>query len=124
MNAPAFEFLKSFRRVFLTLVFTAAVAAAGTPGTFRGFLIEGAHTKHGWMYVQSRNDMLRLVRIRGAVVSYDDKVPVNQRLPHPADSLRPGAEVRVTAVDDGRGNWRAREIEILAPPPTREAQIR
>jgi hypothetical protein len=97
-------------------------AFAGTPGSFRGVLRESADAKPGWMYVQSRNDMLRLVRVSGASVVYSEEIPESQRLVHPRDSLRPGAEVRVVAEPDNHGNWRAQEIEILRLAPAPQAQ--
>jgi hypothetical protein len=108
--------------VFLMLVVVTA-AFSGTPGSFRGFLMEGADTKPGWMYVQSRNDMLRLVKVSGAAVSYSDSIPVELRRANPRESLRPGAEVRVLAEQDRRGAWRAREIEILRLAPLRNPQV-
>lgn len=95
---------------------------AATPGSFRGILIEGADTKPGWMYVQSRNDMLRLVKLSGAEVYYADEIPENLRHRRPADSLKAGAEVRVLAEEDGHGRWTAREVEILVLAPARRAR--
>ncbi len=103
-------------------LFCGLTAWAGTPGSFRGYVIEGAHTRPGWVYIQSRNDMLRLVNVAAATVSYGDEIPVRLRQAHPRDSLRSGAEVRVLAEQDRSGNWQAQEVEILRLPPTRRAQ--
>jgi hypothetical protein len=112
-----------YRAFGSVVVFLAIVTAclAGTAGSFRGFLIEGADTKPGWMYVQSRNDMLRLVKLSGATVSYSEDVPASQRHNNPRESLRAGAEVRVVAEQDKHGDWRAQQIEILRLAPTRRA---
>ena len=103
------------------LFVVAAVCVAGTAGVFRGFLMEGADTKPGWMYVQSRNDMLRLVNLSGAKISYADGIPSSQRRDNPRDSLLSGAEVRVEAEQDKQGDWRARRVEILRLAPARRA---
>ncbi len=104
------------------IVLICAASALGTPGSFRGVLVEGADTKPGWMYVQSRNDMLRLVLLSGAAVSYSDDIPDDQRLTDARQSLRPGAEVRVLAEQDKHGDWRAREVEILGLAPAQKAR--
>jgi hypothetical protein len=108
--------------VMVAVLLAGIVAFAGTPGSFRGILIEGADTKPGWMYVQSRNAMLRLVQVKNAQVYYGEEIPQHLRRPDPAESLRPGAEVRITADDVGHGHWRAREIEILNLAPVRRAE--
>jgi hypothetical protein len=83
--------------------------------------MEGADTKPGWMYVQSRNDFLRRVKVSGASVSYSREIPPELRQSNPKMSLWPGAEVRVLAEQDRQGNWRAQRIEILRLAPTRRA---
>ncbi len=112
-------------RLSIVLLFCSSlplITLAATPGSFRGVLIEGADTKPGWMYVQSRNEMLRLVKLSGAEVYYAEEIPENLRQKSAADSLKPGAEVRVLAEDDGHGHWTAREIEILVLAPSRRAR--
>jgi hypothetical protein len=94
---------------------------AGTPGSFRGVLREGASTKPGWMYVEGYNDTLRLVKVSGASISYAEEVPEELRQPNPRESLQPGAEVRVLAELDRHGDWHAREIEIIHLAPARRA---
>ena len=74
------------------------------------------------MYVQGRNDMLRLVKLRGADVYYGDDVPATLRRRNAAESLKPGAEVRVLAEEDGHGHWTATEVEILSLAPARRAR--
>jgi hypothetical protein len=87
---------------------------AGTPGTFRGILGAVADRKPGWMFVRSVNDKFRVVKVTGATVYYAEEIPISLRKSIPARSLKPGAEVRVTAQqDENSGDWDASEIEIL-----------
>ncbi len=99
--------------IFVMLV---TAAFAGTPGRFRGTVVESP-TKEKvagrWIYVKGRNGMLRKVEISKAKVSYDDSVPQKSREKVPDLSLKPGAEIRVTAEQDSEGEWRASEIELL-----------
>ena len=108
--------------VLFVLLLGHSIGKAGTPGSFRGVLVQGANTKPGWIYVQSRHDMLRLVRIKGAGVHYSEKIPALLRRRNPAESLQPGVEVRVTAHEDGHGHWHAEQIEILDFGPARSAE--
>ena len=89
--------------------------SAGTPGSFRGTIVEGPHDATGknWIYVQSRNGMARRVDISHARVSYDESVPADARSPKPEDALTAGVEVRVTAEQGSDGEWRASRVEIL-----------
>jgi hypothetical protein len=105
----------------LGLLLLPPAAWPATPGSFRGILVEGADTKPGWMYVQSRNDMLRLVNLSRAEVYYAEEIPMGQRRKNAATSLKAGAEVRVLAEEDGHGRWQATEVEILVLAPTRRA---
>jgi len=90
-------------------------ASAGTPGSFRGTIVDGPHDAAGknWIYVQGRNGMARRVEISHARVVYDESVPSATRLAKPKDALTAGAEVRVTAEQGSDGEWRASEVEIL-----------
>jgi hypothetical protein len=97
----------------LALLLVATQVFAGTPGTFRGVVYLGRNTKPGWVYIVGRNDSLRLVHIADANVSYAEEFPPERRRSVPAQDLRPGAEVRVTAEQDAEGNWRASQIEII-----------
>lgn len=89
--------------------------SAGTPGSFRGTIVDGPHDAAGknWIYVQGRNGMARRVDISHARVSYDESVPTAARLAKPEEALIPGAEVRVTAEQGSDGEWRASQVEIL-----------
>ena len=106
-----------FVRCLVAVLLLAAAAWGGTPGTFRGILGEVADRKPGWMYVRGQHDMVRVVYVRRAEVRYDDSIPREQRNQLPRRALTAGAEVRVTAEQDARGDWRATEIEILKLSP-------
>lgn len=101
-------------RLFSILLLT-ATACAGTPGIFRGVLYPGRDTKPGWVYIVGRNDTLRLVHIAKANIVYAEEFPAELRNVNPAKALKPGADVRVTAEQDAKGNWRASEVEIISP---------
>lgn len=57
--------------------------------------------------------MLRKVEISRARVIYAASVPSSDRAEDPKQDLAQGAEVRVTAEQDGDGEWRASQVEIL-----------
>src|SRR5579864_8066162 len=78
---------------------------AGISGTFRGIIVHApqGEAQHGWIYVQGRNGNLRRAEVSHAQVLYGSSVPVSLRQPVPARSLQEGAEVRVTASQDGNG---------------------
>ncbi|HEU5336480.1 MAG TPA: hypothetical protein VFU27_10970 [Terriglobales bacterium] len=89
--------------------------SAAISGTFRGVIVRApaGEASHGWIYVQGRNGNLRRAEVSHARVVYAGSVPVDLRDQIPARSLKEGAEVRVTASQDGKGEWRASEVEIL-----------
>jgi hypothetical protein len=101
------------------LVFAASLFAA-TPGTFRGIVITGPDHEPGWIMVKGANGQMRRVKIASAEVVYAESVPSKERHKSPQESIIHGAEVRVTADQDEKGEWRAQRIEILklkADPP-------
>ncbi len=91
------------------------LAMAGTPGSFRGTVVEApaGEPSAGWIYVQGRNGSLRRVQVSRARVIYGQAVPLNQREKAPKASLVFGVEVRVTAQQDSSGEWHASQVEIL-----------
>jgi hypothetical protein len=91
----------------------AVILYAGSPGSFRGKIVEGPHAQRNWIYIEGRNGMLRRVEISHAQIGYDDSVVTARRLPKPQDALITGAEVRVTAEQDSDGEWKAAEVDIL-----------
>jgi hypothetical protein len=104
----------SWWTVALVLVLgTALLLNAGTPGSFRGTIVDGPSAAKGWIYVQGRNGMARRVNIEHARVAYDEEVPATERRPKPEDGLVVGTEVRVTAEQGSDGEWKASEVEIL-----------
>jgi hypothetical protein len=98
------------------LLMMTAMALAGTPGVFRGTLVEGPGNEKidgRWIYVKGRNGSLRRVEISKAKVTYKASVPDEKRENLPEAALKPGAVVRVTAEQDKDGEWRAEEVELL-----------
>lgn len=89
--------------------------SAAISGTFRGIIVRApaGEASHGWIYVQGRNGNLRRAEVSQATIIYASSVPQNLREQVPARSLKEGAEVRVTASQDGKGEWRASRVEIL-----------
>jgi hypothetical protein len=105
------------RLVVLTVVLFACLlpSLAEIAGTFRGVIVHApkGEASHGWIYVQGRNGNLRRAEVSHARVLYASSVPERQREQVPARALKAGAEVRVTASQDGNGEWRASRVEIL-----------
>ena len=107
------ELQKSFWMAALILGICAA-ASAGTPGSFRGTIVDRPHSaEKNWIYVQGRNGMARRVDISRARIVYDEDVPTAGRLAKPEDALTDGAEVRITAEQGSDGEWKATRVEIL-----------
>ncbi|HTM42079.1 MAG TPA: hypothetical protein VL177_14265 [Terriglobales bacterium] len=89
--------------------------AAEISGTFRGVIVHApaGEPTQGWIYVAGRNGNLRRAEVSHAQVLYAGSVPVRLRAKDPFRSLKEGAEVRVTASQDGKGEWQASRVEIL-----------
>ncbi len=100
---------------FLVPLALIATVSAGTLGVFRGKLVDvpAQQRRDGWIFVQSRKGVLRQVEISRARIVYSDSIPPQQRAKSPSADLVTGAEVMVTAEQDGAGEWHANEIEIL-----------
>ena len=105
------------RVVVLTVLVSAGLLplSAEISGTFRGVIVHPprGEASHGWIYVQGRNGNLRRAEVSHARVLYAGSVPERLREQIPARSLKEGVEVRVTASQDGNGEWRASRVEIL-----------
>lgn len=100
----------------VTLLLLSTAMLAGTPGVFRGMLVQGPGKEKidgRWIYVKGRNGLLRRVEISRAKVSYQESVPNAKREKMPELALKPGTEVRVSAEQDSDGEWRAEEVEVL-----------
>jgi len=107
--------------ILLSIFICTTVLTAGTPGSFRGTIVDGPQsTGKNWIYVQGKNGMARRVDISHAQIAYDEDVPAATRLTKPEDSLAPGAEVRVTAEQDSDGEWKAARVEILKAAASEE----
>ena len=103
----------SMLRTLTLLVALRLVAFAGTPGIFQGQIYKDAKPAPGWIYVQARKGRLRKVEIARARIVYAASVAAADRAGDPASDLTEGAEVEVTAEQDGNGEWRASRVEIL-----------
>ena len=57
--------------------------------------------------------MLRRVRVSDARIIYNISVPSKEQQAKSPDALVAGTEVRVTAEQDGNGEWHALVVEIL-----------
>ena len=97
------------------LISVALPLTAEVSGTFRGVIVHApkGEATQGWIYVAGRNGNLRRAEISHAQVRYAESVPVRLRAKDPELGLKEGAEVRVTASQDGDGEWRASRVEIL-----------
>jgi hypothetical protein len=76
-------------------------------------IVRGPEDNPGWIWVKGANGMLRKVGVERARVVYDRGVPSGDRERQPELSMKTGTEIRVTADQDGEGEWRASKIEIL-----------
>lgn len=93
---------------------------SATAGSFRGVIVRGPDSNPRWIWVKGANGLLRKVAVDHARVTYDSGVPQGDRERQASMSMKTGAEVRVTADQDGDGEWRATTVEILkikAPEP-------
>jgi hypothetical protein len=90
--------------------------AFAVDGTFRGKITDppaSEPTVKGWIFVQSRNHMLRRVEVAHAEIVYGEEIPASERHNCNVDCLSAGQEVRITAHQDSSGEWRAKRVEIL-----------
>jgi hypothetical protein len=108
MRRPSFRVLP----IVFTLLFPLLLSA--TAGSFRGVIVHGPKNQPGWIWVKGAHSTLRKVEISGAQVVYDRAVPSSERQRPPQLSMKTGVEVRVTAEQDGHGEWRAIKVEILS----------
>lgn len=99
-------------RILVAAILLANIATAGSIGTFRGTVAE---VRDGWIMLRGRNGVGRAVRVASARIVYAEDVPQNHRKARVETHLAPGAQLRITAEQDARGEWVATEIEIIAP---------
>ncbi len=99
--------------LFVLCLMANVALVAGTPGSFRGTVVQGPEKSDSWVYVEGHNHSIRRVDVRAAKVHYDSEVPASERR-NPVPKVLPiGTQVRVTAEQDDGGEWRATEVEIL-----------
>lgn len=106
------------RRLIAALCLLSLLSATlwAADGTFQGRIIDPPLNQplvRGWIYVQGRNHMLRRVEVSHAQIVFGANVPLSQKRKCNADCLTAGQEIRVTAEQDGTGEWRAKRVEIL-----------
>lgn len=85
-------------------------------GMFQGKVVDppvNSHLKHGWIFVQGRNHMLRRVEVSHAVIVISQDAVPNQQRKCRMECLAAGQEVRIIAEQDSKGEWRAKRVEIL-----------
>ena len=100
----------------LCLLLFLGIPASAVDGTFQGRVIDppvSQPVRHGWIYVQGRNHLLRRVEVSHADIVFGENVPVSQRHKCSVECLTAGLEVRITAEQDKAGEWRAKRVEIL-----------
>ena len=102
--------------------------ASATDGTFQGRLVdlpERAKSDQGWVFVQGRNHLVRRVDVSHAVIVFATQASSKPEKKCDRECLAVGQEVRVTAEQDGSGEWRAKRVEILddGPPKTETGQV-
>lgn len=104
------RFLIAVLLVFLPLT------ALAVDGTFQGRVVNPPIDQPavpGWIYVQGRNHLLRRVEVSHAEIVLGMNVPSSQKHKCTMDCLSAGDEIRVTAEQDRKGEWRAKKVEIL-----------
>jgi len=105
-------------RILWLLIITATMAMAAN-GSFVGQVVNGPilDSEQKWIYVQAPKGQTRRVEISNAKVRFAATGSSKNRPAKPEDAIREGVRVRVTASQDGRGEWKATEVEILETVP-------
>jgi len=96
-----------------------AVSAFAADGSFTGQVVNGPNldTNKKWVFIQGLRGPARRVDINGAKVSFGSEVKKQDKPLKPEDAIREGAQVRVTASQDGDGEWKASSVEIVKVAP-------
>jgi hypothetical protein len=100
----------------LSGVVLSCLPASAVDGMFQGRVVDPPGSmprQRGWIFVQGRNHILRRVEVAHAVVVFGNEVPASQRHDCDVRCLEVGQEVRITAEQDGKGEWRAKRVEIV-----------
>jgi len=106
------------------VVLSFPISGRATDGTFQGKVVEppaSEQVPEGWIFIQGGNRMLRRVEVSHAIVVLGPDIPSSQRRKCGWECLAPGQEIRVTAEQDGAGEWRAKRVVILRLPTARTA---
>ncbi|HWG49394.1 MAG TPA: hypothetical protein VN669_06860 [Candidatus Acidoferrales bacterium] len=107
---------RGWARVLLFSVVLSCLSASAVEGMFQGKVVEPPNSvprQSGWIFVQGRNHILRRVEVAHAVIVFGNEVPASQQHQCDMRCLEVGQEVRITAEQDGKGEWRAKRVEIL-----------
>ena len=102
--------------MFACILSLSAALGGSTPGEFRGEIVSppsSGATSVQYIYVLGRNHLIRKVDIGNADVIYASEIPQVERSHNPKTSLVEGAEVRITAAQGAKGDWKASRVEIL-----------
>ena len=97
-------------------VMMALPALAGSVGMFGGRVVhsDGQDPPGKWIYIKGRSGSMRRVEVSKAHFEYLDSVPRALRSAKPADDLKDGAVVQVTAEQDKRsGEWVATAVVFV-----------
>jgi hypothetical protein len=94
------------KRLLFILIFVTAAFAAN--GSFTGQVVNGPSldANKKWVFVQGPRGPLRRVDVSGAKVTFSDAVMKKDKSVKPEDSIREGAELRVTAFQDAMASGR------------------
>lgn len=102
--------------LLVLLVFLVSGLSFGAEGIFQGTVVApppSQSTSPGWIFVEGGNHLLRRVEVAHATIVFAPGVSPSQKRKCGPDCLSAGQQVRVTAEQDGSGEWRARRVEIL-----------
>jgi hypothetical protein len=103
----------------LLVCFVLTAPAFAASGSFVGQVVNGPSFDAGkkWVFIQGAHGSVRRVEISAAKIVFGSSVGKQDRDARPEDAVREGAQVRVTASQDGQGEWRASLVEIVKPAP-------
>jgi hypothetical protein len=103
----------------LICVLLLTVSAFAASGNFTGQVVNGPDldANKKWVFIQGPRGPARRVDVSAAKVRFATAVGKKDRATNPEDAIREGAQVRVTASQDGDGEWKASAVEIVKPAP-------
>src|SRR3954466_11772985 len=108
--------VKRLLSVLFLLVSSALFAANGS---FTGQVVNGPNldSNKKWVYVQASKGAVRRGESFHAKGVYGGGVAEKEREPKAEDGVHEGSQVRVTAAQNGEGEWEASHVEILKTAP-------